>query len=100
MKHSFLAKILAGATFAFVAVCAVPAGFAAEVVTVKDTVTSTIAYSPNIKSFQEYRQAAVHDLKRARSGWFPRVDARAAYGAGQWSDTTSRAKGNRRVPRD
>ena len=100
MKHSFLAKILAGATVALVAAWAVPAGFAAEVVTIKDTVTSTIAYSPNIKSFQEYRQAAVHDLKRARSGWFPRVDARAAYGAGQWSDTTSRAKGNRRGPRD
>ena len=29
--------------------------------------------------------------KRARSGWFPRVDARAGYGVDQWSGATSRA---------
>ena len=92
MNHSFLAKMLAGATLAL-AVCAASPGFAAEVTTIKDTVSTTLAYSPNIKSFQEYRQAAVHDLKRARSGWFPRVDARAGYGFEQWSDASTRSKG-------
>ena len=92
MHHSFLAKVLAGATLVL-AVCAGSPGFAAEVTTIKDTVTSTLAFSPNIKSFQEYRQAAVHDVKRARSGWFPRVDARAGYGFEQWSDVSTRSKG-------
>ena len=63
---------------------------AAGVTTIHDTVTATLAYNPTIKSFQEYRQAAVHDVKRARSGWFPRVDARAAYGFEQWSDVNTR----------
>jgi adhesin transport system outer membrane protein len=90
MNHSFFAKTLAGVAL-LSAVCVAPPGFAAEIVTLKDTVSSALAYSPNIKSFQEYRQAAVHDLKRARSGWFPKVDARAGYGFEQWSDPTSRS---------
>jgi adhesin transport system outer membrane protein len=60
------------------------------IVTLRDTVAISLAYSPNIKAFQEYRQAAVHDLQRARSGWFPRVDARAGWGVEQISDTFNR----------
>lgn len=60
-------------------------------VTLKETVSAAIAYNPTIKAFQEYRQAAVHDVKRARSGWFPRVDARAGYGLEQWSDSNTRS---------
>jgi len=52
---------------------------------IKDTVLSTLYYTPDIKQFQEYRQAAVHDVSRARSGWLPRVDARAGWGVEQWS---------------
>ena len=52
---------------------------------IKDTVLSTLYYTPDIKAFQEYRQAAVHDVSRARSGWLPRVDARAGWGVEQWS---------------
>lgn len=44
---------------------------AAEAVTLKQTIDSVVVYNPTIKAFQEYRQAAEHDLKRARSGWFP-----------------------------
>lgn len=65
----------------------------AGVTTMRDTVNATIEYNPNIKAFQEYRQAAEHDLKRARSGWFPRVDARAGWGIEQWSDPTTRRGG-------
>ena len=84
--------MLAGAALALL-LSAVPAGFAAEITTVKDSVTSTLAFNPNIKAFQEYRQATVHDLKRARSGWFPQVNARAGYGMEQWSDTVTRSHG-------
>ena len=64
-----------------------------DVVSMRDSVAATLSYNPTIKAFQEYHQAAEHDLKRARSGWFPRVDARAAYGAEQWSDSVTRQRG-------
>lgn len=71
---------------------------AADFTSMRDTVKATVAFNPNVKAFQEYRQAAEHDLKRARSGWFPRVDARAGYGIEQWSDPTTR--GNSRGSQD
>ena len=67
-----------------------PAAAQADGVTLKQTIDSVVAYNPTIKAFQEYRQAAEFDLKRARSGWFPRVDARAGYGFEQWSDANTR----------
>ncbi|CAK7073550.1 MAG: hypothetical protein DELT_02013 [Desulfovibrio sp.] len=57
---------------------------------IKDTVLSTLYYTPDIKAFQEYRQAAQHDVSRARSGWLPRLDARASWGAEQWSSKNTR----------
>lgn len=70
-----------------------PAGAqdAASVGSLKDTVQSTLAYNPDIKAFQEYRQAAEHDVSRARSGWLPRVDARAGWGVEQWSSAATRS---------
>ncbi len=74
--------------------CAIaPALSTAEVTALRDSVASTLAFNPNIKAFQEYRQSAEDDLKRARSGWFPRVDARAGYGFEQWSDSNTRRSG-------
>ncbi len=58
---------------------------------IKDTVLSTLYYTPDIKAFQEYRQAAEHDVSRARSGWLPRVDARAGWGYEQWSSREIRS---------
>ncbi len=62
--------------------------------TLKDSVVSTLTFNPDIKAFQEYRQAAVHDVSRARSGWLPRVDARAGWGVEQWSDQSTRRRGS------
>ena len=56
----------------------------------KDTILSTLYYTPDIKQFQEYRQAAEHDVNRARSGWLPRVDARMGWGVEQWSSENTR----------
>lgn len=72
-----------------------PAASNADVTTMRDTVAATLMYNPNIKAFQEYRQAAEDDLKRARSGWFPRIDARAGWGLEQWSDSNTRNTGRR-----
>ncbi len=57
---------------------------------VRDSVLATLDYHPTVKAFQEYRQSAVFDLKRARSGWLPRVDARGAWGLEHWSDPNTR----------
>jgi adhesin transport system outer membrane protein len=88
--YSNLAVVLALAALLCVAG---PTPSRADVTTLRDTVASTLAFNPNIKAFQEYRQAAQDDLKRARSGWFPRVDARASYGFEQWTDVNTRAGG-------
>lgn len=73
---------------------------AAKVTTMHDTAVSTLKYSPTVKSFQEYRQAAEHDLHRSRSGWFPRIDARAGFGIEQWSDSQTRSSTYRQGRRD
>jgi adhesin transport system outer membrane protein len=59
--------------------------------TLRQTVEAAIAFNPNVKAFQEYRQAAEYDLSRARSGWFPRVDVRAGFGFEQVSDSSTRS---------
>ena len=75
-------SIVAGFSFA---TAADRTGAVAPDGSIKDTVLSTLYYTPDIKAFQEYRQAAEHDISRARSGWLPRVDARAGWGVEQWS---------------
>lgn len=62
-------------------------------VTINDTVQLTLKNNPNIKAFQEYRQAAEFDKKRARSGWLPTLDAAAGIGFEQWSSPTTRGGG-------
>ncbi len=103
-KASVLALLLFSLSFAPLANAAemVPFGSrnpATSPVSLKETVATTIDYSPNIKAFQEYRQAAEYDLKRARSGWFPRIDARAGYGFDQWSSAVTRADNSRQDKR-
>ncbi|WP_072696642.1 TolC family outer membrane protein [Desulfovibrio litoralis] len=58
---------------------------------VKSSILATIGHHPQIKALQENRQAAIHDVSRARSGWLPRIDARAGYGAEQVNDSTTRS---------
>ena len=92
MTKAFLPKVAAAAALAMSFCILAPAFSHADVTTLRDTVSATLMYNPNIKAFQEYRQAAEDDLKRARSGWFPRVDARAGYGFEQWSDEKTRSR--------
>lgn len=92
MSKAFISTVVMGAMLALSFSVAAPAD-AADVTSLRDSVSTTLQFNPNIKAFQEYRQAAEYDLKRARSGWFPRVDARAAYGVEQWSDSTTRGTG-------
>jgi adhesin transport system outer membrane protein len=86
-KKLFVALVAVGALV--LGSSAVPAQ-EAPLGSLKDTVLSTLNYSPDVKAFQEYRQAAEHDVSRARSGWLPRVDARAGWGVEQWNDANTR----------
>lgn len=60
--------------------------------TMRDSIEATLKNNPNIKAFQEYRQSAEFDRKRARSGFLPKLDARAGWGYEQWSDSGTRTK--------
>ncbi len=66
----------------------------------KDTINATLEYNPTLKAFQEYRQAAEHDLSRARSGWYPRADIRAGIGPERVDDGTTRSTERPRYDRD
>lgn len=89
MMRLFFYKILAGTALVLALPILCPAK-ATAVTTMQDTVSATLTHNPTIKAFQEYRQAAEHDLSRARSGWFPSIDARAGGGIEQWSDSNTR----------
>ncbi|MDR3176237.1 MAG: TolC family outer membrane protein [Desulfovibrio sp.] len=101
MRTKFRRKVFCIPALALGLMLSSPAmSFAVDgIVTLRDTVAISLAYSPNIKAFQEYRQAAVHDLQRARSGWFPRVDARAGWGVEQVSDTFNRGHSGSNIDR-
>ena len=60
----------------------------------KESVSYGMKNHPRIKSYQEYRESSVYDIDRARSGWFPRLDARAGYGPRIYSDETTRFIGH------
>lgn len=68
---------------------------AGGVKSIKQTVQDTLDYNPTIKSYQEYQQSAQYDVKAARSGFLPSIDARAAYGFARTVDQTTRL--NRRA---
>ncbi len=61
---------------------------------IRETVLYGMENHPRIKSYQEYRESAYYDIDRARSGWFPRLDARAGYGPRVYNDETTRNRGH------
>lgn len=60
---------------------------------VKASVESTLQFHRQLKSIQENRQAAVHDVRRAQAGWFPKLDANAGAGGSYSSTSGTRADG-------
>lgn len=69
------------------------AGFSASTAwsagySVRSSVESTLQFHRQLKSIQENRQAAVHDVRRAQAGWLPKLDANAGAG-GSYSSTSS-----------
>ena len=64
--------------------------------TIKASVESTLQYHRQLKSIQENRQAAVHDVRRAQAGWLPSLDASAGTGGSYSSDNGTRGTGRDR----
>lgn len=59
-------------------------------ITVHDSIVNTLDYHNDLKVLQENRQAAIHELRRSKAGWGPRVDVSARIGASALSDSTTR----------
>ncbi len=62
-------------------------------VTVEDTLRYAFSYSPNLKSAQESRQGAVHDVRAAKAGYYPTIGIWAGAGVIQDDNVSTRAAG-------
>ena len=87
-----LFKFLAAATLGLGLCIIVSDQASAQARDVSETVRYSMKNHPRIQTYQEYRESSIYDIDRARSGWFPRLDARAGYGPRIYSDETTRAR--------
>lgn len=67
------------------------AGAAQKPVTIQDTVNAILHSHRTIKAMQENRDVIIHELRRAKSGWGPRVDVTSRVGMSKLSNTTTRS---------
>lgn len=65
-----------------------------EPVTLEKTVNATLRNHRALKVIQENRQAAIHELRRAKAGWGPQIDLSGRGGFGYLSDDTTRSEGS------
>ncbi|MEG1609955.1 MAG: TolC family protein [Bilophila sp.] len=63
-------------------------------VSLEETVKATLSQYRQLKAIQENRQASVHELRRAKAGWGPRLDVVGGVGASHLSDSTTRSYGS------
>lgn len=63
-------------------------------VTLTDTVTTALEYSPRLQVLAANQEAIGFERDRARGGYYPQVDVAFGYGAEAHSDTLTRAQGN------
>lgn len=63
-------------------------------VTVRETVAETIAHHRGLKVIQENLDVTRYELRRAKAGWGPSVDATGRYGASRLSNDTTRSYGS------
>lgn len=65
----------------------------AESVTLKETVLATLENHRGLKIIQENLDVVRHELRRAKAGWGPSLDATGRAGASRQSDSTTRSYG-------
>lgn len=64
-----------------------------EVVSLRETVLATLHNHRGLKIVQDNLDVVRHELRRAKAGWGPSVDATGRFGANQQSDSTTRSYG-------
>lgn len=90
MRNLFFKTFLTAFLVIYLALPAMAATDKKQPLTLRDSVELTLRNNPTIKAFQEYRQAALHDVDRASSGYYPRVDLSGGIGMEQWADSNTR----------
>ncbi len=63
-------------------------------VTLTDTVTTALEYSPRLQALAANQEAIGFERDRAMGGYYPQVDVAFGYGIEAHSDTLTRAQGN------
>lgn len=63
-------------------------------VTLTDTVTAALGYSPRLKVLQSNQKAIGYERDRARGGYYPQIDVAFGYGTEAHSDQLTRIRGN------
>ncbi|MBW2304704.1 MAG: TolC family outer membrane protein [Deltaproteobacteria bacterium] len=64
--------------------------FSKDVVTIKQSVIDTLKTTPRLEMMKYNREAVKYDLKKSKGGLYPKINARAAYGADRHSDQVTR----------
>ncbi len=70
--------------------CTAPAAQSSRGVTMYDSVENAFAYNPDLKASQEERLGRLHDIDRAKAGYYPKLGVFAGAGFSQRNDPTSR----------
>lgn len=88
-RAAWLALVLVGI---FLLTAAVPAQAQGDTVTLPESVTGALAYSPRLQVLKANRQAVGFERDRARGGYYPAIDVGLGYGAEAHSDEYTRSR--------
>lgn len=90
----FIRRILLGVALPLALVCGSNALAQNQAVTLADTVTTALEYSPRLKVLKDNQEAIGFERDRAKGGYYPQVDISFGYGAESHNDERTRAKDN------
>ncbi|NLC70758.1 MAG: TolC family outer membrane protein [Desulfuromonadaceae bacterium] len=86
--------IIFALTVSFLAFAPPPSSAQETGLSVVDSVTTALRYSPRLQMMKRNEQAIGYERDRAFGGYLPRVDVNLGYGAEAHSDEYTRSKGN------
>lgn len=90
-KKAFKTTLFLSVAFSLTVFFSATAEASDRKVTLYDTVTTALEYSPRIKVLQTNQEAIGYERDRAKGGYYPQVDVAFGYGAEAHSDTITRA---------
>lgn len=84
-------KLIMSVSLIFLLVFVAEAKQKQGVTSLQDTVSASLRHHKGLKAHQENRDALLHEVDRAKSGWGPKIDINSRSGVSRLSNTTSRA---------